>query len=998
MAFRGATLEVIIQDINVRRQRQKTSFARVTFGDDEYHVLRQKAQEIFRAGGSPNRSEQIIFLAFACAYMQRNVYLRDYSFWEDFHVELEIPPDTYSNFIADKLLWPAYEEVGIQRLGTQKRRLKVDSLVGAVCAQLLVGYAQFVDFFCWFYQYTSDREISGETLQKYQKYTGQQLTIAIAAQNRLSHDCTLFATIIDYVYEQNWSLTRDTIEAQQEAIILATTQKAHKGQLYNKDRVQLLLRNKDLWQSLLQRLENHITPERFLAVLKDAPTTQVQRSLSTSGPQRATSLLKFWQVDTLPYDYYWVNKIKYSVGPFSWLWLETMEQCPYEEVVKLRRKGYVAYKKQKVFTVRVGERSFNGRLSADGEGKSCYVWIGKIVPGELVRIDGQLWEEAIGLTWSYTLALGFSQGCEPVIHVVPTSLNALLPAGTDSRLALCTSQGDKVQFLHPSEWLGKNGEWLFYRGSRFISWELQDWQCPLKVSLSSNGKVLDEKTLVPEQAYLFSEYTHERIPPDTKREWGVRSFYLFVASHLDPRSSPSVSLESLPTALCGYTVYRVEWDGEEGPFELQVGERNWSITQQLHCFLQIQRAPSDGPVHLTREQIQHFSEQQLLLWTNLQLSSTTITCLALIMNEQVELQGKLLPHGEHYYTLSTWTIQQLNERIIGQQLYGDCDLILMQDEQILARTTVIIIPEIEVKLPSVSQPLPEGAIVDVDVNSPYLEVWNTIQEHNNHHAKLQFRPTVMSQSWPEESSMSSDVRCLVPATVHLPLTFPTIGQSVEIRARPLVFGFRLYQQQGDRRYQCIDEADYYHLDTTLLHIFTKPDAKISFYLNEQLIHSIYVDATGHLLLNEITRFQAYCRSEYTTIRIVCADLIASFVIRWIPRVYEWDAKGGRVRITVDGPLNTAVLVRLVTADNEELTRQHIACRGRRFSVPIDTREAASTQKLCYLLPSYCLSDGSVIPSAQQWRLAREKMWNIPHEWFSMGIGCSDEVLLKMFMR
>jgi hypothetical protein len=996
MAFRGTTLEAIIQDINERRQRQKISFAKVTFGDDEYHVLRQRAREIFSAGGSPNKSEQIGFLAFACAYMQRNVYLKDYSFWEDFHVELDAPLDTYSDFIADKLLWPVYEykEVAIQRLGKQQRRLIVDSLVGAVCAKSLLKCAQFVDFFCWFYQYTSDREVSGETLQKYQKYTGQQLPIAITAQNRLSHDCTLFATILDYIYEQNWSLTQDTFEIQQDAIIPAITQKSHKGDLYHKNRVELVLRNKDLWQSLLQRLDNHTTPELFFAALKDVPTAQVQRSLSIGGPQRAHTLLKLWQADALPYDYYWVNKIKYSVGPFPWLWLETIEQWPYEEVVKLRRKGYIAYKKQKLFTVHVGDRSFSGRLSADGEGKSCHVWIGKIIPGELVRIDGELWEEVIGLTWSYTVALGFSQEHEPVINVFPTGLSALLPARGDSRLVFRTSQGDEERYLLPAKWLEKKGQWLYYRGSRFTSWVLKDLQRTMQVSVSHNGKLLDEKTLVPEQAYLFSEYTHERIPPNTKREWGVRSFYLFVAPHLHPQASSSVSLEPLPMALCGYTVYRVEWDVKERSFELQVGELSWSITQQRYCFLQVQQTPSDGPVHLTRQQIQHFDEQQLLLWTNLQLSSAMITCLVLIMSEQVEIQGELLPRREQCYAFSTRTIQQLNERITGQHLYGECDLILMQDEQILARTTVVIIPEIEVKIPCFDQPLLERAIAYVEVKSPHLELWSTMLECNDHQVRLDFRPTVMSEPWSEERTVSADVRCLVPATVHLLLTFPPIGQSIEIRVRPLVFGFRLYQRQGDQRYQCVDEVDYYHLDTTLLHLFTKPGAQVSFYLNEQLIHSVYVDATGNLLLNEITRFRSYCTCEWTTIRIVCAGLTSSFAIRWTPRVYEWHTESSRVRILLDGPLNTAVLVRLVTADNEELARQDIACCGRRLSVRIDTREAAFTEKLCYLVPSYCLSDGSVLPSAQQWRLGGPKRCAVPQEWFSMGIGCSDEVLLK----
>ncbi len=988
MAFHGSTLEVIVQDINVRRQQQKITFAKVRVSDDEYFMLRQRAREIFRAGGSPNKSGQIVFLAFACAYVQRNVYLKDYSFWEDFHVELEAPMDTYSDFIADKLLWPSYEAVGIQRLGKQKRQI-VDSLVTAVCTEPLATYTQFVDFFCWFYQCTSDQEVSGATLQNYQKYTGQQLPIAITAHNRLNHDCTFFATIIDFIYEHAWSLTQDTVEAQQQCIITDAMQKK-----YQQQRVRLLLKDNDLLQSILQRLENHTTPERFLAELKRAPTRYIQPSL----PELDRFTLKTYNAGTLPYDYYEVGKRTYRVGPFPWLWLETIEQWPHEEIIKLRRQGYIAYKKHKSFSVKVGDKAFNGRLSANGEGKSCYIWTGKIIPGELVSIDGQFWEEAIGLTWSYTLALGFSQEHEPVLHVVPTSLNALLPASGDARLVLRTSQGNEEQYLHPSEWLEKNGQWLSYRGRRFISWELQDWRHPLRVSISANGEVLDEKMFVPEQAYLFSEYTHECILPNTKREWGVRSFYLFVAPHLHPQTSPSVSLESLPTALCGYSVYRIEWDVKERPFELQVGELNWSITQQRYCFLQIQRAPSDGPVHLTKQQIQRFSGQQLLLWTNLELPSTTVTCLALIMNEEVKIQGDLLACETNLYTFSAQTIQQLNEMIIGQHLYGDCDLIIMQDEQILAQTTVVIIPEIEVKLPPIGLPLLEGTSADVDVNSPCLELWNAMKEHNDHQVRLHFRPTVTSESWLEQRNDLSDVRWLVPATVHLPLTFPTIGQSVEIRVRLLVFGFRLYQQQGDRRYQCIDEVDYYHLDTALLYIFTQPNAQVSFYVKEQFIHSMYVDAIGNLVINDITRFKTYCTSECTTIRIVCANLTNSFAIRWTPRVYEWHAESTRARITMDGPLNTAVLVRLVTADNEELARQHIRCRGRRFSVPIDTREAAYTEKLCYLVPGYCLSDGSVIPSAQQWRLARHKMWNVPREWFSMGIGCSDEVLLRMLMQ
>src|SRR5579864_4712263 len=171
MAFRGLTLEAIIQDINGRRQ-QKVPFAKVKFSDDEYRVLRQEAIRIFKRNGNPNKSEQIVFLAFACAYVQKNIYLQDYSFWKDFHVELETTPAKHSTFVLEKLLLPAYgcKEVDIEIIKKGKNRQIVESLVKAVCAESLATCAQFVKFFCWFYQWTSDQEVSERTLQKYQDY------------------------------------------------------------------------------------------------------------------------------------------------------------------------------------------------------------------------------------------------------------------------------------------------------------------------------------------------------------------------------------------------------------------------------------------------------------------------------------------------------------------------------------------------------------------------------------------------------------------------------------------------------------------------------------------------------------------------------------------------------------------------------------------------------------------------------------------------------------
>jgi len=106
-------------------------------------------------------------------------------------------------------------------------------------------------------------------------------------------------------------------------------------------------------------------------------------------------------------------------------------------------------------------------------------------------------------------------------------------------------------------------------------------------------------------------------------------------------------------------------------------------------------------------------------------------------------------------------------------------------------------------------------------------------------------------------------------------------------------------------------------------------------------------------------------------------------------------KEDRVHISVNGPQNAGIILRLVDNNNQLRDQQIIGCKGKPEEVSLTLPPIESAWGQCYLMPAYYLADGTKLPSAWQWRLARHDSAKVILEWLRVGIGISDKELLQI---
>src|SRR5258708_15220937 len=979
MAFSASIIEAVYKEIQDRKA-ELGRLSLIEFDEEEYRTLLSRAREIIPHYESwPDWKQQrarVVFLAFACEYLRRNKYINDNKFWDDFEDALRIRGRKYYKFITEELLWRTYHEEGIElKYRSNNAQLYVESLVSEVHTSQTTR-EKVIDFFRWYYQHYAGSEVTRELIQLYEKKGS--FYISEKAIPALNQDCQTLACIIEYASENNLLLAQSNREDYHQEIIAAL------GPLYDLAHIRLI-RSKDSLHNLIIELENHYTPEQFLRKLEAYTKGTVQPPKGEALP--VSTARQIWRTKTFSYGLYLLNNEKFRVVPFAWLWLETIAQWPYEQVISLRRGGYLGYKKSQSFQVKIGARVVEGRRCILPDGKQCYVWVGAVPRGEPLVVDGCPYQGSGGIDWKISLYLGYDEYLQPTIEIVCDSLKAYFPGNPRSRIAIRTSQGyEQVRNL--------NLDGVVYF-SLPITLPLEDLPYPEIVSLYLDEELLDSKTLSPDPAYLFSCQTHECIPVGTKREWGEKRYYLFTTSPEDI-TAQGIDLEQFDAVFGSYTIYNVIWEDNNQPFQLQVRNISWNFQQQHYLFIQMKPQLIEEVIQLEHHQMHHFSQSIMYVISNIDLVNSSITCQVFSPGElilEIEARLCLQRSGNDQYLFTPTFLEKLNAVTVGQKCYERYTIRFLGEGKVLEQSTIALIPALDITSPQIEQLMLENEILKVKVSSPHLSVWDPAEGKVGSSANISIRPKLSVR--PTGKSTKRGIIYLAPQFVTAPLTFPAIGETIEIKVCPKLFGLRLYEKKdkADRYYQ-VDVLDYYTLKTAALYVFTNANYKVSLYVDNQEIQSNHADTDGDTIF-ELEALKENCHAEWTTVTVVSRGQKSTFLIRWTPLIHQLFVKEDRVHIRVNGPQNAGIILRLVDNNNQLRDQQIIGCKGKPEEVSLTLPPIESAWGQCYLMPAYYLADGTKLPSAWQWRLARHDSAKVVLEWLRVGIGISDKELLQI---
>jgi hypothetical protein len=988
MAFTApSVLEAVYCDIQTRKE-QLGSLSLVEFDDAEYQVLLEWTREIIqnyeRWMAWKQEKARPVFLAFVFEYLRHTHYVDDNRFWDEFEDTVGIGRNEHRNLMYE-IFELAFDQENI-KLEQKQRRLFVRTLFKEV-KDAKSTRQDCIDFFCWYYQQywptkkPSEAVVTVQLLQRYADQERKALSIEPKAIPTLSEDCQTLANIIDYATEHDLFMAQMGPGSYQQTILSVS-------KAYDLRRIRLIGKRETI-ANLIIRLENHRTPSQFLRDLHDNQRLWVK----APGKQelRGTAAYQQWKADTLEYGIYRLGEKEYRVVPFSWLRLAMIERWHDEDFVKLPREDYVAYRKSKRFMVQIGGRRVEARKCFLEKGRVCYIWADKVPRGQPLVIDGRVYPDSASVNWEISLVLGFTQDGEPDIVVVFDWLKAFYPDQRGQRLIIRTSQGhEEITYV-----LDQNG---VLQRNRDVSFHLERLDEPVTISIYLGTQQLASKTVQVEKAYLFSRLTQQRIPAGTKREWGDQRYYLFVHTDEVVQAGEGMELDRQERLYGSYAVYEVAWYKEQHPFHLQAGNVSWSFEKQQYFSVQVSHLHTQGPVRLASRQLNRFSKENIQIWTNRNLTEVrSLTCFILHQGVEEVFPVGYQKRSENLYSFDDMTIKHLNSLTVEQQRYGQFDLLFYEDKrgeetgQLLGQTSLSVIPEIQVDAPPL---FIEGQSTLVKITSPYLKIWDHRASKDAYSADFLLVPRLIGQSWKNDKQIPKGIRSWGSDPVRIPVTFPVIGETVEVEIIPVVFGFRLYQRQGQADYQQVNQLDYYALETSVLYIHTEALRVATICVNGVRCRTEQADEDGHVLIKDLSFLKRYCERERTSINILSKGLESTFFVCWKPLIHDLTVRENRIDITVSGPQKTGVILELVEASNTIRWQKRITCEAKRLQTSIDLPEIKVSWRQCYLIPSYFLAGDIWLPAAWQQRLEDPTAYRIPVDWLRTGLGISDEMLLQ----
>jgi len=957
MDLETLTIEETYSEIK-HRQMDCGRLSFIEFDDDEYECLLSLAREIMNSyegwDGHKKRKARAIFLAFACEYVRRRKYIRDNVFWDKFIIELDLEEIRYT-LIAD-LLWQAYGDEGISKQrGKVNYRLIVKSLVSEVYDTPEASSRQFVSFFRWYYRNHPELDVTPSLIRKYEAESNEHLAIIDKALPTLSRDCQSLVEVVDYTIENGLSLIDHEPDAYEREIIAAL------GVDFAPSKLRLL-RDKRILHNLIIELGNHLTPNQLLRELLRQPTATVYTPDGRQFPARR--MLRQHRMSDIAYGIYRVDSTGYRVVPVPLLSLETMIAWPYEELIRLRHKGYLGYKKQEPFEVKSDGKIINARRLVLQNDAPVYVWAGKVPQGESFVVDRLPCPESVGLDWKIRLGLAYDEECNPIIAIGIDKLTAYFPDKGGNRLFIRTSRGPQ-QVYEREEFLRKNGSRRFHHA---ISIPLNGFPDPLSISIYLGEDLLDRKTLSLEPAYLFSIRTHEFVPMGKPCERGESEYYLFSSLSEYPEGE-NIRIKSLDSKFGICSVYRVSWEDSRQYFSLKIGEMSWCIRHQSYLNIQIEPRQASDAVVLSPRQMHRFAEMPLRILSNMDLSEMRIICQIFYQSELIaeSYTGDCLQSHDSNgdYTFSEEFLRDLDSNTRNR--YGQYDMLFSEDERILEQITLALIPDFDILLPAPERVLPESEAFEFSISSPYLPIWDPTAQCVSASAFFQAYPTLSAQL--RDADSNDGIVYLTPDTARVSVIFPAIGEIAEIAIRPTLFGIRLYQRVHDHAsYFRVDQLDYYLLNTAALYVFTKANCEVILYVDEAEVWSGRANSNGHIVIRDLGFLKTYCEKERTFVRITSASLSRKFLIHWAPIIQDMEPRDDGICISLMGPKNAGIIVRFVDVDGNSYRQERVDCVGEESNIFLPLPSVENGMDTYYVAPVYCLADGTLLPASYQWRV------------------------------
>lgn len=978
MAFVNQELETIYQEIRLR-QIEVGRLALVEFDESEYAALLDWARRIAREyvywwwqPGKQNQAK-LVFLAFAMAFVRRNQYADDNAFWPDFEESLGLETMQRRQSIVDQLLWPGYQDQGLKLSYDDRGRRIVGTLEDEMQrARSTPSRSQFVEFFKWYYRHHSGENISSWLIAVYKIETDIDLAVLGDVLPALRQDCQMLAQVLDFAIENELYLTPEHLSEYRCQI------KDALGFEYDPTRLRLV-RNEYTLINLIRELQNHVTPAQFERILSGRPGSVV---IAPGGAKQSAHLaLRHWK--PLPYGIYHVDGEEYRIVPHSCLRLEMMNHWLHEQIVQVQDR-VLGYKKAVPFQVNIGRRVVEAIPYDRIPYSRQYVWVGKAPTGQKFAIDGHLRSESAGAEWQVALQLASGGSDRPSLCISITRLMLYYPDCPHQMVRIWASTGYEYE-----DTLREDGVRRFHLHRRLVI-PLDDFESPVEVGVDVGNEQVLCQSFELERYYLFSVANRERVQVRSIADLGDREYVLFASTALWPEAGAGVTLASLPDLYGSYTVYSVTWDDASYPFQLQVGSAQWTFERRREFAVMVEAR--FAPVHLGLKPHQCLQFQDLYLRL---YSTIDLTAIALSMQVygdegllgQIEIASCVhLVDAAYTYEIdvSVWhVLESLTSGQYGRYLVQFCDA-----QKVLGEVVLSLLPALELKGWNDQALHLETELLQVSIVSSGCLIWDPQTRQLGDHALLQLAPRMQAEPWPEHAAL----RRIVSQPVFASISFPDLGETVDIVVYPQVFGFRFYLKRieqispGKERihYQPLGQADYYHLSETSLYVFSAPRCRVEMKIGAWIVWSGETDENGDLLIDSLADLCQACLDERTPVIVRCGTLQNSFVVRWAPLLQSLTVKEGQAIARFNGPEDASVRLRMLNLTGETYWSQDIPCEGKETASHIAL--PADRHTLGYLIAEYVLPDGEVRPSVWQVQVGEGMERWFPSDWLLEGIG------------
>jgi hypothetical protein len=990
MAFESTDLGTICDEIR-RRQAEADRLSLVEFDDAEYTTLLDWARRIVQEQGrwwqpEKRRHARLAFLAFTMAFVRRSKYTDDNVFWPDFEDVLGLDFMERRFSIMDDLLWPAYREEGLELTHDDRGRRIVGTLADEMRqAQAWVTQArrQFIEFFQWYYRHCPDAEITSGLLATYREKTGAQLRALDKVLPVLTRDCQALAHVIDYAIENGLYLQATQMDDYRHQVIAAL------GVEYDPARLRLIRDERSLIHLILE-LQNHYTSAQFERELRALRGGFV---LAPWGDRlNVRRAIERWS--PFSYGIYQVEGQEYRVVPHPRLRLEMLDEWPFEQIVHWRGGRFLGYKKRSPFEVTIGRRVVEATPYVRSRSERLYVWLGEVPTGQKLAIDGRLRPESAGADWHVSLRLSSTESDRPALCVQITRLMLYYPDLAHQPLCIWASTGFSY-----GDSVREDGVRRFHL-HRHLVIPLDAFGEPVEVGVSVGGEEVLHQAFAPEPYYLFSVSSRERVQARGIAQWGDREYVLFTRDPSPPQAGRGVSVACLPEPYGAYTIYRVTWENANQPFELQVGSAQWTFQRQREFEALLESKPLPPHLRLKPHQCLRFQDLSLRLYSTFDLAAVT---LALEVYDEQGLLGQidLSPHVSpadtpHFFNVAPTIWQEV--KALTKEQYGRYLLRFYDGETLLDEQVLSLMPQVMLENWDETDVHLETDLLDVAVVSPECLIWNRDTQQSEGRAVLHLHPRTQVEPWPEHPAL----RRILSGPVSGLVSFPDLGETLEIVVHPRLLGFRLYLKrsvqttsgQWRTAYQPLNQIDYYHLTETVLYVFSAPHSRVELAVGARVAWEGETDANGDLLLESLEFLRIVCLSEETTITLRSGGLRTGFVVRWAPRLQGLTLEEEQAVLRLDGPEDTAVRLWLRESSGKAWWTQDIPCQGKETieHIPLPAVRPA----LGYLVAGYLLSGGEVRPAAWQAQVASGTAAWFPPEWLLDGVGVATAEDLALF--